>query len=54
MPNLVNYSHQKQDIAVLTVENPPVNALSPGVPEGIADWALRAANADAARCEGLY
>lgn len=25
------------DIAVITVNNPPVNALSPGVPEGIAD-----------------
>jgi len=25
------------DIAVITVNNPPVNALSPGVPEGIAE-----------------
>jgi 3-hydroxyacyl-CoA dehydrogenase len=25
------------DIAVITINNPPVNALSPGVPEGIAD-----------------
>ncbi len=25
------------DVAVITVNNPPVNALSPGVPEGIAD-----------------
>ncbi len=25
------------DIAVITVNNPPVNALSPGVPEGISD-----------------
>src|ERR1700685_1007275 len=24
-------------IAVITINNPPVNALSPGVPEGIAD-----------------
>lgn len=28
---------QDGDIAVITVNNPPVNALSPGVPEGIAD-----------------
>ena len=28
----------KQDgIAIITIDNPPVNALSPGVPEGIAD-----------------
>ncbi|MBL8173097.1 MAG: enoyl-CoA hydratase/isomerase family protein, partial [Bryobacterales bacterium] len=46
MPNLVNYQID-QDVAVLTVENPPVNALSPGVPEGIAEG-LRAANADPA------
>src|SRR6476660_4317906 len=25
------------DIAVITINNPPVNALSPGVPEGISD-----------------
>ena len=25
------------DIAVITINNPPVNALSPGVPEGIAE-----------------
>ena len=24
-------------IAIITINNPPVNALSPGVPEGIAD-----------------
>lgn len=45
MPNLVNYQVE-QHVAVLTVENPPVNALSPGVPEGIGDG-VRAANADA-------
>lgn len=44
MPNLVNYQVE-QHVAVLTVENPPVNALSPGVPEGISEG-LRAANAD--------
>jgi len=35
MSELVEY-HVHDDVAVLTVNNPPVNALSPGVPEGIA------------------
>ena len=35
------------DVAVITVNNPPVNALSPGVPEGIAAH-LAAARADGA------
>jgi 3-hydroxyacyl-CoA dehydrogenase len=30
-------------IAVITVQNPPVNALSPGVPEGIAEAIARVA-----------
>jgi 3-hydroxyacyl-CoA dehydrogenase len=34
MTDLVRYSKQG-DIGVITIENPPVNALSPGVPEGI-------------------
>ena len=34
MTELVSYS-KIDDVAVLTVNNPPVNALSPGVPEGI-------------------
>ena len=34
MPELVRYSLHG-DIAVLTIDNPPVNALSTGVPEGI-------------------
>jgi len=34
MPELVRYS-LRGDIAVLTIDNPPVNALSAGVPEGI-------------------
>lgn len=34
------------DILVITVNNPPVNALSPGVPEGLVA-AVRSANADA-------
>ena len=32
-------------IGVITVNNPPVNALSPGVPEGLVD-AVEAGNAD--------
>ena len=32
-------------VGVITVDNPPVNALSPGVPEGIVDC-VSAANAD--------
>jgi 3-hydroxyacyl-CoA dehydrogenase len=35
MNNLVRISKQN-DVAVITIDNPPVNALSPGVPEGIA------------------
>jgi 3-hydroxyacyl-CoA dehydrogenase len=34
-------------VAIITVDNPPVNALSPGVPEGIAD-AIARADSDAA------
>lgn len=36
MSNLVELSKDK-DIAIITINNPPVNALSPGVPEGIAE-----------------
>ena len=36
MNNLVRVTAQN-DVAVITIDNPPVNALSPGVPEGI--WA---------------
>ena len=35
MSNLVRIS-KENDIAVITIDNPPVNALSPGVPEGLA------------------
>ena len=34
MSELVNFTRQG-DIGVITINNPPVNALSPGVPEGI-------------------
>ncbi len=36
MSNLVRVG-KENDVAVITIDNPPVNALSPGVPEGI--WA---------------
>src|SRR5258706_15579799 len=34
MSDLVKYARHA-DVAVLTIDNPPVNALSPGVPEGL-------------------
>jgi 3-hydroxyacyl-CoA dehydrogenase len=38
MSTLVRLSRDKgNDIAIITIDNPPVNALSPGVPEGIAN-----------------
>ena len=42
MSDLVTISKQG-DIAVITINNPPVNALSPGVPEGIMASAQEAA-----------
>jgi 3-hydroxyacyl-CoA dehydrogenase len=36
MSELVNYARQGE-IGVITINNPPVNALSPGVPEGIVE-----------------
>lgn len=44
MGELVSISKQG-DVAIITVDNPPVNSLSPGVPEGIRDFAIEA-NAD--------
>src|SRR5258708_6747941 len=41
MSDLIQYSIQGTT-AVITVNNPPVNALSPGVPEGIAESVARA------------
>ena len=46
MNNLVLYSVDR-DVAVLTIDNPPVNAIGPGVPEAILDG-LRRAVADPA------
>ena len=48
MPELVQYTVQ-DDIAVVTIHNPPVNALSPGVPEGIDAGVARAAADPAAK-----
>ena len=45
MSELVSWATRGR-VAVITVNNPPVNALSPGVPEGIVDG-IEAANADA-------
>jgi 3-hydroxyacyl-CoA dehydrogenase len=45
MNPLVRYERE-QDVAVITIDNPPVNALSPGVPEGL-QAAIAQANADA-------
>lgn len=39
--NLVNYEISDR-VAVLTVDNPPVNALSPGVPKGIVEGVAQA------------
>ena len=36
MPDLVQLT-KDNDIAIITINNPPVNALSPGVPEGIGE-----------------
>jgi 3-hydroxyacyl-CoA dehydrogenase len=46
MNNLVRVSNEN-DVAVITIDNPPVNALSPGVPEGIGA-AIHEVNADPA------
>jgi len=46
MSDLVKYDVQG-DAAIITIDNPPVNALSPGVPEGI-DAAVARAGADPA------
>jgi len=40
MSNLVDYT-KKGAIGVITINNPPVNALSPGVPEGIYEGLLQ-------------
>jgi len=44
MNELVSYT-QDGEMAVITINNPPVNALSPGVPDGIATG-IKRANAD--------
>ena len=47
-PDLVSLT-PRDDIAVIQIDNPPVNALSEGVPEGIADAMQRAAADPAVR-----
>src|SRR5882724_3694787 len=48
MSELVRYEVRDQ-VAIVTVDNPPVNALSPGVPEAIEAAVARAAQDDDAR-----
>jgi 3-hydroxyacyl-CoA dehydrogenase len=48
MPELVKYEI-RSEVAVVTIDNPPVNALSAGVPEGIDAAITRAAADPAAR-----
>ena len=48
MPELVHYQLRDQ-VAIVTVDNPPVNALSPGVPEAIEAAVARAAQDPGAR-----
>src|SRR5436309_9985018 len=45
MSDLVQLT-KENDVAIITINNPPVNALSPGVPEGISD-AIAQINSDA-------
>ena len=52
MPELVRYE-VRDGVAVITVDNPPVNALSPGVPEGIAQLVARAEADPAAKAAVL-
>jgi 3-hydroxyacyl-CoA dehydrogenase len=47
MSQLVRYEVRDR-VAIVTIDNPPVNALSPGVPEGISDAVERAADDPAA------
>jgi 3-hydroxyacyl-CoA dehydrogenase len=47
MSQLVRYEVRDR-VAVITIDNPPVNALSPGVPEGISEAVERAGSDDAA------
>jgi len=44
---------KEQDIAVITIDNPPVNALSPGVPEGIVAAVERMQNDSSVRAAVL-
>lgn len=52
MSDLVQLT-KDNDIAIITVNNPPVNALSPGVPEGIAEAIEQIANDPAVKAAVL-
>ena len=49
MTDLVKFSLLDSGVATITIDNPPVNALSPGVPEGIAAALEKALAENAAR-----
>jgi len=44
---------REDSIAVITINNPPVNALSPGVPEGISDAIKQIAKDDSVQAAVL-
>src|SRR6516225_7089269 len=52
MSDLVQLT-KDNDIAIITVNNPPVNALSPGVPEGISDAIDKIAKDDSVKAAVL-
>ena len=52
MSELVHYTTDK-DVAIITIDNPPVNALGRGVPEGIESGIERANNDDAIKAAVL-
>jgi 3-hydroxyacyl-CoA dehydrogenase len=52
MSDLVQFTTDK-DIAIITINNPPVNALSPGVPEGISQAIAQINNDDSVKAAVL-
>src|ERR1700757_1149903 len=52
MNDLVLFS-KDNEIAVITINNPPVNALSPGVPEGISGAIDRIEKDDSVKSAGI-
>ena len=52
MTDLVQLT-KDNDIAIITINNPPVNALSPGVPEGISEALDRISKDDSVKAAVL-